>query len=83
MAWRDGEIDLIALDYSWYTGIADTAPQLPTATWRFDPKTGAVYMIDEELHQPDGIGFSPDGKILYLGDSGNSSKFGSLKGSSN
>ena len=42
------------------------------ATWRFNPKTGATYIIDDELHQPDGIGFSPDGKILYIGDSGES-----------
>lgn len=59
-----------SLDYSWYGGISDTAPQLNTATWRFDPKTKATYIVDELLEQPDGIGFSPDGKFLYLGDSG-------------
>ncbi|KAE8386082.1 hypothetical protein BDV23DRAFT_187642 [Aspergillus alliaceus] len=65
-----GDVWFTDPNYSWYTGTSDTAPQLKTATWRFNPKTRATHIVDDSLHQPDGIGFSPDGKILYIGDSG-------------
>ncbi|EXJ83584.1 gluconolactonase [Capronia coronata CBS 617.96] len=56
--------------YSWYNGLTDTAPQLPAASYRFDPETGAVFLIDDSLEEPNGIAFSPDGKTLYISDTG-------------
>jgi sugar lactone lactonase YvrE len=57
-------------DYSWFNGLTDTAPQLPTASYRFNPSTGAVFVIDDSLRQPNGIAFSPDGATLYISDTG-------------
>ena len=57
---------------SWYGyGINVTAsPVLPTATWRFRPSTGQVSIVENSLAQPNGIGISPDGKTLYVSDTG-------------
>jgi len=56
--------------YSWFNALTDTAPQLGTASYRFDPKTGATFLIDDTLQQPNGIAFSPDGSTLYISDTG-------------
>ncbi|KAK6433901.1 hypothetical protein LTR95_009917 [Oleoguttula sp. CCFEE 5521] len=57
-------------NYSWYNRLTDTAPQLKPASYRFDPKTGAVTMIDDTLAQPNGIALSPNGAHLYISDTG-------------
>ncbi|KAJ9638179.1 hypothetical protein H2204_004490 [Knufia peltigerae] len=57
-------------DYSYFNALTDTAPQLPAASYRFDPATGAVFLIDDTLMQPNGIAFSPDGQTLYISDTG-------------
>lgn len=57
-------------DYSWFNALTDTAPQLPSASYRFNPETGATFLIDDTLQQPNGIAFSPDGKTLYISDTG-------------
>ena len=59
-----------SIDYSWFNGITDTAPQLGTATYRFRPSTGAVYVVEDTLQQPNGIAFSPDGTTIYISDTG-------------
>ena len=56
--------------YSYFNGLTDTAPQLPAATYRFNPKTGAVVLIDDTLAAPNGLDFSPDGTTLYISDTG-------------
>ncbi|OQO02848.1 hypothetical protein B0A48_11131 [Cryoendolithus antarcticus] len=57
-------------NYSWYNRLTDTAPQLKPASYRFDPKTGAVTMIDDSIAQPNGIALSPNGAHLYISDTG-------------
>ena len=57
-------------DYSWFNARTDTAPQLPSASYRFNPETGATFLIDDTIQQPNGIAFSPDGKTLYISDTG-------------
>ena len=57
-------------DYSWFNKLTDTAPQLPTACYRFNPDTGATFLIDDTIIQPNGIAFSPDGTTLYISDTG-------------
>ena len=57
-------------DYSWFNALTDTAPQLPAASYRFNPDTGATIVIDDTLLQPNGIAFSPDGSTLYISDTG-------------
>ena len=56
--------------YSWFNALTDTAPQLGTASYRFDPETGATFLIDDTLQQPNGIAFTPDGNTLYISDTG-------------
>ena len=57
---------------SWYGyGINVTAyPVLPPATYRFRPSTGHVSVVDSSIPQPNGIAISPDGRTLYLTDTG-------------
>jgi sugar lactone lactonase YvrE len=57
-------------DYSWFNALSDTAPQLPAASYRFNPATGATFLIDDTLQQPNGIAFTPDGNTLYISDTG-------------
>ncbi|KAJ9642302.1 hypothetical protein H2199_004682 [Coniosporium tulheliwenetii] len=44
--------------YSWFNALVDTPPQLPTATYRFRPSTGAVTVVDDSM------------KTLYIAESG-------------
>jgi len=50
--------------------VSEYAPVLGSASYRFRPSTGAVNVIEDTLKQPNGIAFSPDGKTLYLSDTG-------------
>lgn len=36
--------------------------------YRFDPVSGFVTIVEDSLHEPNGIAFSPNGKTLYLTD---------------
>lgn len=63
----------IFADYGWFSGLTDTAPQQSPATYRFNPNTGALNVVEQTLELPNGIGFSPDGKTLYICDSGSAS----------
>ena len=56
--------------YSYYNGLTDTAPQLPVASYRFNPDTGACIIIEDTLQQPNGIAFTPDGETMYISDTG-------------
>lgn len=56
--------------YSWYNQLTDTPPQLPTASYRFDPSTGATFLIDDTLQQPNGIAINPAADTLYISDTG-------------
>ena len=56
--------------YSWFNRLTDTPPQLQSASYRFDPKTGATVMVDNTIVQPNGIDISPDGKHVYISDTG-------------
>lgn len=56
--------------YSWFNDLTDEAPLLPSASYRFDPNTGATFLIDDTLIQPNGIAFDPAGETLYISDTG-------------
>ncbi|KAF4553285.1 Hypothetical protein D9617_7g030120 [Elsinoe fawcettii] len=56
--------------YSWFNRITDTPPQLRTASYRFNPRTGETTVVDDTLVQPNGIALSPDGKHIYISDTG-------------
>lgn len=50
-----------------YEGHRDT-PQIKEATYRVDPKTGKMDMVNDDAHKPNGICFSPDYKKVYICD---------------
>ena len=63
-------VDNCNLDYSWGNGVDEYAPQLGTATYRFRPSSGAVSIVEDSLHQPNGIALSPDQQTMYITDTG-------------
>ena len=57
---------------SWY-GYAINVTQYPVHkpnTYRFRPSTGQMSIVEDTLGQPNGIGISPDGKTMYITDTG-------------
>ncbi|KAF2149183.1 putative lactonohydrolase [Myriangium duriaei CBS 260.36] len=56
--------------YGWFTRKTDIAPQLPASTYRFHWKTGQITILDDTLLQPNGIAISPDGRSMYISDTG-------------
>ncbi|KAI9748252.1 MAG: hypothetical protein M4579_007276 [Chaenotheca gracillima] len=56
--------------YSWWNKLVDTPPQIETASYRFDPSTGAVNVVDDSIIQPNGIAIAPDEKTMYISDTG-------------
>ncbi|KAK3109629.1 hypothetical protein LTR53_016905, partial [Teratosphaeriaceae sp. CCFEE 6253] len=57
---------------SWYGyAINVTSPPVLSAnTYRFRPSTGALSIVEDTLEQPNGIGISPDGRTMYITDTG-------------
>jgi gluconolactonase len=45
-------------------------PRLPDRVYRYDPSTGALDVAAHGFDKPNGLAFSPDGRTLYVGDSG-------------
>ncbi|PSR80682.1 hypothetical protein BD289DRAFT_455177 [Coniella lustricola] len=66
----EGDIWFTDTDYAYVLGVSEADNQLQLATWRYRPSTGQVQVMDTSLDYPNGIGFSPDGKTLYVTDSG-------------
>ena len=54
--------------YSWWLEISDIAPQLKSATYRFDPATGSTVVVNDDMRSPNGISLSPDRRNLYITD---------------
>lgn len=48
-------------------------PELPTATYHFNPSTRALITLDHEVNQPNGLALSVDEKTLYIADSNSTS----------
>ncbi|KAJ3495811.1 hypothetical protein NLG97_g3129 [Lecanicillium saksenae] len=46
------------------------APVLPVQVYRLNPDTMAVTVVASDFDQVNGIAFSPDGKVVYVTDSG-------------
>jgi gluconolactonase len=65
----DGTIWFTDPSYGWLQGFRPE-PQLPDAVYRFDPATGALDRVADSLEHPNGLAFSPDESVLYIGDSG-------------
>src|SRR5271170_5746121 len=50
--------------------------EIKEAVYRIDPTDGTMAMVSDEAHEPNGLCFSPDYKLLYLVDSGGSNPRG-------
>jgi gluconolactonase len=65
----DGTIWFTDPSYGWLQGFRPK-PELPDAVYRFDPLTGDIDCVADSLDHPNGLAFSPDESVLYVGDSG-------------
>jgi gluconolactonase len=46
--------------------------------WRFDPSSGRAAVVASDFDKPNGLAFSPDESVLYIGDSGANHEAGSF-----
>jgi gluconolactonase len=46
------------------------APQVGDYVYRYDPRTNRLSVVADSFDKPNGLAFSPDEKVLYVGDSG-------------
>ncbi|RMZ44632.1 lactonohydrolase [Aspergillus flavus] len=65
---KTGDIWFTDPQYSWFNALTDTPPQLPSASYRYNASSGAVFVIDDSIGQPNGIAFSPGGSVVYITD---------------
>ncbi len=69
----DGSIWFTDPDYGFLdptVGHADTLEQDRNRVFRLDPDTLDITMVSEDFDKPNGIAFSPDESVLYVGDTG-------------
>jgi gluconolactonase len=45
-------------------------PQIGDHVYRYDPADGSVRLVADRFDKPNGLAFSPDERILYVGDNG-------------
>jgi gluconolactonase len=45
-------------------------PELGDYVFRHDPRSGGLSVVADTFDKPNGLAFSPDGAVLYVGDSG-------------
>jgi gluconolactonase len=45
-------------------------PQLGDYVYRYDPRTDRLSVVADSFDKPNGLAFSPDERVLYIGDSG-------------
>jgi gluconolactonase len=65
----DGTMWFTDPSYGWIQGFRPE-PALPDAVYRFDPSTGEIDRLATSFDHPNGLAFSPDESVLYVGDSG-------------
>jgi gluconolactonase len=65
----DGAIWFTDPSYGYLQGFRPQ-PQTGDHVYRHDPSTGETAVVDDSFDKPNGLAFSPDGSILYVGDSG-------------
>lgn len=51
--------------YGWMLGFRPE-PMLPSQVYRFDPSTGQVRVVADQLLHPNGIAFTPDGRTAFV-----------------
>ncbi len=69
----DGSIWFTDPDYGFLdpaVGHADSLEQDRNRVFRVDPESLEITMVSEDFDKPNGIAFSPDESVLYVGDTG-------------
>jgi len=74
---RDGTIWFTDPTYGFLQGFRPT-PSHGDFVWRFDPSTGRAAVVASDFDKPNGLAFSPDESVLYIGDSGANHEAGSF-----
>lgn len=69
VAMPDGSIYFTDVVYGWLHG---RRPQslLPNMVYRYDPSTNTTRAMADLISRPNGITRSPDGSVIYVGDTG-------------
>jgi gluconolactonase len=65
----DGSIWFTDPSYGFLQGFRPE-PRLGDYVYRHDPASGRTDVVADSFDKPNGLAFSPDGSILYVGDSG-------------
>jgi gluconolactonase len=65
----DGTIWFTDPSYGFLQGFKD-APQLGDYVYRYEPRAGRLSVVADSFDKPNGLAFSPDERVLYVGDSG-------------
>ena len=66
---RDGSIWFTDPSYGFLQGFRPE-PQSGDYVYRHDPATGRTDVVADSFDKPNGLAFSPDESVLYIGDSG-------------
>src|SRR5262249_10455562 len=66
---RDGTIWFTDPSYGFLQGFRPE-PAHGDFVYRFDPATGQLTVVASDFDKPNGLAFSPDESVLYVGDSG-------------
>jgi len=66
---RDGTIWFTDPSYGFLQGFK-SEPLAGDYVYRYDPRTGRLSVVADSFDKPNGLAFSPDESILYIGDSG-------------
>ena len=66
---RDGAIWFTDPSYGHLQGFRPE-PRVPDAVYRYRPGTGEVRLVADGFDKPNGLAFSPDERVLYVGDNG-------------
>jgi gluconolactonase len=74
----DGSIWFTDPSYGWYQGFRPR-PRIADAVHRFDPATGRHSIVSYAFDKPNGLAIAPDGRTVYVGDSGANHEPGSFE----
>jgi gluconolactonase len=65
----DGTIWFTDPSYGYLQGFRPT-PAIGDHVYRYDPKSGSLMLVADGFDKPNGLAFSPDERVLYVGDNG-------------
>ena len=66
---RDGSVWFTDPSYGWLQSFRPK-PAVPDCVYRYEPRSGRLTTVLDSLDKPNGLAFSPDERVLYVGDNG-------------